>query len=115
MEFMNLEEAEVKSKGKLVLDEINEIEFRNVTFSYPRSDKKVLDNVSFKIRKGEKISIVGLNGAGKTTLIKLLCQLYHPTEGEILINGININEYEYNSYLNKLLQCFKILKCLRLV
>lgn len=110
MEFMNLEEAEVKSKGKLVLDEINEIEFRNVTFSYPRSDKKVLDNVSFKIRKGEKISIVGLNGAGKTTLIKLLCQLYHPTEGEILINGININEYEYNSYLNKLSAVFQDFK-----
>lgn len=70
------------------------IEFRNVSFSYPGSERKVLRNVSFRIDKGETVVLVGLNGAGKTTLIKLLMRLYDPTEGSILIDGVDLKAYE---------------------
>lgn len=63
------------------------IEFQNVTFTYPGAEKKVLDKLSFTIRAGERIALVGRNGAGKTTVIKLLCGLYQPDSGEILVNG----------------------------
>lgn len=80
--------------GKYELDCNNiEIELKNVSFKYPKQDELILDNVSLKINKGEKIAIVGENGAGKTTLIKLLCRLYDVTSGEILLNNINIKEY----------------------
>lgn len=68
-------------------DRINSIEFRKVSFSYPGTEKYVLKNISFCVRSGEKIAIVGKNGSGKTTLVHLLMGLYYPTEGEILING----------------------------
>lgn len=98
IEFMQLPE-EKREKGKTRFSgEVTKIEFKNVSFKYPRSDKLVLDNVSFVIEKGEKISIVGLNGAGKTTLIKLLCRLYEPISGHIYINDIDIFDYEYQSY-----------------
>lgn len=77
----------------------HEIEFRNVSFSYPNTKVKVLENVSIKIKAGERLSVVGLNGAGKTTFIKLLCRLYDTDEGEILIDGVNIREYDYDEYM----------------
>lgn len=77
----------------------HEIEFRNVAFKYPGTDKYVLHDVSITLRNGEKLSVVGLNGAGKTTFIKLLCRLYDVTEGEILLDGINIREYDYEEYM----------------
>ncbi len=77
-----------------------EFEFRNVTFHYPNNEDIILDNVSWKIKTGKKLAIVGPNGAGKTTFIKLLCRLYDPTEGEILLNGIDIKKYDYNEYIN---------------
>jgi ATP-binding cassette subfamily B protein/ATP-binding cassette subfamily C protein len=67
----------------------------------------VLRNVSFKIKGGEKISIVGLNGAGKTTLIKLLCRLYKPDSGTIRINGTDIFEYDYESYIARIAAVFQ--------
>lgn len=70
-----------------------QIEFRNVSFTYPGKEQPVLKNVSFTIRAGEAIALVGLNGAGKTTLVKLLTRLYDPDEGEILVNGCNIKQY----------------------
>ncbi len=70
------------------------IEFRNVTFRYPGSDRDVIKNVSFVINPGDTVVLVGLNGAGKTTLIKLLTRLYDPTDGEILLDGHNIKEYD---------------------
>lgn len=69
------------------------IEFRDVTFCYPGSDKKVLDGVSFRLDAGETAVLVGLNGAGKTTLIKLLTRLYDPTSGMILLDGEDIRKY----------------------
>lgn len=86
-----------------------EIEFRNVTFSYPKSRKKVVDSLSFKIKSGENVALVGKNGAGKTTIVKLLCRFYDVTSGEILINGVNIRDVDPNDwykYLGTLFQDF---------
>ncbi|MCM1104644.1 MAG: ABC transporter ATP-binding protein/permease [Clostridium sp.] len=84
------------------LSEIDTIEFHQVSFQYPTSTHLVLDQISFKIERGERIALVGLNGAGKTTIVKLLCRLYSPSEGEILINGINIACFDKEQYLSKL-------------
>lgn len=81
-----------------------DIEFRNVTFAYPNTDKKVLDNLSFKIAKNETIALVGNNGEGKSTIINLLVRLFRPDEGEILLNGININEFKEEE-LYKMFAC----------
>ena len=77
-----------------------EIEFRNVSFKYPGSNSYALKNVNLKFNIGEKLAIVGMNGSGKTTFIKLLCRLYDPTEGTILLNGIDIRKYRYDEYMN---------------
>lgn len=71
-----------------------EIEFKNVSFRYPRTEKYIFRNLNFTIHKGERLAIVGVNGAGKTTLVKLMTGLLEPTEGEIAINGIPIGEFE---------------------
>ena len=76
-----------------------EVEFRNVSFKYPGAENWSLKNVSMKFRVGERLAIVGENGSGKTTFIKLLCRLYDPQEGEILLNGIDIRKYNYRDYL----------------
>jgi ATP-binding cassette, subfamily B, bacterial len=70
------------------------IEFRNVTYCYPGRDEPVLKDVSFTIAPGETIALVGRNGAGKTTIVKLLTRLYDPDEGQILIDGVDIREYD---------------------
>lgn len=77
-----------------------EIEFRNVSFCYPGSEQYALRNVSIKFKIGQKLAVVGRNGSGKTTFIKLLCRLYDPTEGEILLNGVNIKKYDYDEYMS---------------
>lgn len=81
-----------------------DIEFKNVTFAYPNTDKKVLDNLSFKIDKNETIALVGNNGEGKSTIINLLVRLFRPDEGEILLNGVNINEFKEEE-LYKMFAC----------
>ena len=77
-----------------------EIEFRDVSFRYPGSESYALRHVNMKFRVGQRLAVVGPNGSGKTTFIKLLCRLYDPTEGEILLNGINIRKYDYAQYLS---------------
>lgn len=77
-----------------------DVEFRNVSFKYPHAEAYALKNVDFKFKIGEKLAIVGMNGSGKTTFIKLLCRLYDPTEGEILLNGVNIQKYDYDEYMS---------------
>ncbi len=105
MEFLALAP---KNTGKELPKEENwEFEFKNVSFTYPGGDKKALDNISCTLKKGERIAVVGLNGSGKTTFIKLLCRLYHPTEGEILLNGVNIEEYSFDSYISLLSVVFQ--------
>ncbi|MBE6929125.1 MAG: ABC transporter ATP-binding protein [Ruminococcaceae bacterium] len=76
-----------------------DIEFRNVSFRYPGSDTYALRHVNLTFKVGEKLAVVGMNGSGKTTFIKLLCRLYDPTEGEILLNGVDIRKYDYSEYL----------------
>jgi len=75
-----------------------EIEFRDVSFKYSNTENYVLKHVNQKIKIGTKTAIVGKNGAGKTTFIKLLCRLYEPTEGQILLNGVDIRYYDYKDY-----------------
>lgn len=91
-EFLTLDNT-LKKCGDRVINEVPEIEFKNVSFKYPNTQKYVLKDISFKIKPGEKIAFVGLNGAGKTTLTKLIMRFYEPSEGEILLNGLDIHEY----------------------
>ena len=76
------------------------IEFRDVTFTYPETDKPVLEHLNLTIRPGQKIALVGANGAGKTTLVKLLTGLYRPDSGEILLGGRNIESYSQEEYFD---------------
>ncbi|MCR5767854.1 MAG: ABC transporter ATP-binding protein/permease [Lachnospiraceae bacterium] len=99
------------TKGDVPVPEgLHEIEFRNVSFAYPGTERKVLDNVSIKINAGERLSVVGLNGAGKTTFIKLLCRLYDPDSGEILLDGRDIREYDYKQYMEQFAPVFQDFK-----
>ncbi|MBR5970104.1 MAG: ABC transporter ATP-binding protein [Lachnospiraceae bacterium] len=75
-----------------------ELEFRDVSFTYPETEEEVLSHVNLKFKVGQKMALVGRNGAGKSTIVKLLCRLYEPTEGEILLNGIDIRKYDYAEY-----------------
>ncbi|MBQ8898714.1 MAG: ABC transporter ATP-binding protein [Clostridia bacterium] len=77
-----------------------DVEFENVSFKYPGSETYALKNVSLKFRVGQKLAVVGENGSGKTTFIKLLCRLYDPTEGRILLNGVDIKKYDYDEYMS---------------
>lgn len=76
-----------------------DVEFRDVSFKYPGSEAYALRHVNMKFKVGSRLAVVGMNGSGKTTFIKLLCRLYDPTEGEILLNGINIRKYRYDDYM----------------
>lgn len=107
--FMDYPAALLKG-DKHIEKKDHEIEFRHVSFAYPKTDRKILDDISIKIRSGEHLSIVGLNGAGKTTFIKLLCRLYDPTEGEILVDGVNIKEYDYKEYMQQIAPVFQDFK-----
>lgn len=75
-----------------------EFEFKNVSFKYPKAENYALKNLSLTLKAGQRLAVVGLNGAGKSTFIKLLLRLYEPTEGEILLNGVNVREYSKTSY-----------------
>lgn len=101
----------------MINKEINEIkiEFVNVSFKYPNTEIFALKNINLTINSKEKVALVGTNGSGKTTLIKLLCKLYKPTFGEILVNGININNYsdiEYVKLITPIFQDFSIFSIL---
>ena len=90
----------IQNTGKLKITELQSLEFRNVFFKYADAKEYMLKNISFKIEKGEKIGIIGSSGSGKTTLINLLLRHIDPTEGSILINGIDIKEYDLESLRN---------------
>ena len=81
------------------MDNKYDIEFHNVSFKYPNTDKYAIKNLNLKFMVGDRIAVVGMNGSGKTTMIKLLCRLYDPTEGYITLNGIDIQKYDYEDYL----------------
>ena len=90
-------------KGTLTVEKRDDneyyVEFRDVSFRYPNTEEYALRHVNLKFKVGEKLAVVGENGSGKTTFIKLLCRLYDPTEGEILLNGVNIQKYDYDEYM----------------
>lgn len=91
-------ETNMKDVGKKVLtEEFKVIEFRNVSFKYPNTEKYVLKNINIKFEKKKSYALVGLNGSGKTTFVKLLMRLYDPQKGEVLIDGINIKEFTIKS------------------
>lgn len=100
--FREFVESKDESENKPDVDfnGIESIEFKNVSFTYPSAEKSTINNMTFKVNKGENIAIVGENGAGKTTAVKLLCGLYYPTSGEILINGKSNRDFSGNSYFN---------------
>ncbi len=107
--FMNYPEAMVKGTDN-VKQGMHRIEFRDVSFAYPGTQRKVLDRINITIEPGEKLSIVGLNGAGKTTFIKLLCRLYDPTEGSIYLDGKDIRELDLREYMEQLAPVFQDFK-----
>lgn len=96
----------------VALNDRYEFELRNVSFKYPGQEKYALRNVSMKFNAGQRLAVVGMNGSGKTTFIKLLCRLYDPTEGEILLNGINIRKYNYSEYMRLFAVVFQDFKLL---
>ncbi len=87
--------------GSKKAEKFESLELKNVSFKYPSANENALNNISFKINKGDTIAIVGINGAGKSTLVKLLLRFYDVTDGEILYNGINIKEYDIDSLRNR--------------
>lgn len=107
MEFMSLEEETAEAGRERFAGPVETLEFSHVTFTYPKAEKPVLKDVSFQIHRGEKISIVGLNGAGKSTLVKLICRMYRADSGKILINGRDIYDYDYLSYMKAIAAVFQ--------
>ena len=97
-EIMNAKDDMTYGKHELNGDQF-EVEFKNVSFRYPNAENDSLKNINIKIDNGEHLAVVGRNGSGKTTFIKLMCRLYDVSEGEILINGINIKEYTKESII----------------
>lgn len=106
VDYMQLDESGKRS-GHRAVPALESLEFKNVSFSYPKSDKLILNNVSFQIKQGEHISIVGANGAGKTTIVKLICRLFEPDSGQILWNGIPITDLNYTEYVKALSTVFQ--------
>ena len=104
LEFRFLDIPDRMYQGSLTVekrrDRQYEVEFRDVSFKYPGSENYALSHVNMKFEVGKRLAVVGMNGSGKTTFIKLLCRLYDPTEGQILLNGIDIRKYNYGEYMN---------------
>lgn len=107
-EYMDEQEAYGVDVGKA---EAYEIKFENVSFAYPGTDTPALKRISLTITPGQKLAVVGLNGAGKTTFVKLLLRLYEPTEGRILLNGVDIREYNTQSYYRLFSPVFQDMEC----
>ncbi|EOU1651678.1 ABC transporter ATP-binding protein [Clostridium perfringens] len=109
-EFLEIKSENKEKTRDIPIDSSYEIEFKNVSFKYPKTDKYIYKNLSLKIKKGQRLAIVGINGAGKTTFVKLLCRLYEPTSGEILINGVNIKDFSKEEYYKILSVVFQDIK-----
>ena len=97
-DYMRVPDTIRTSGSKKATAQTHVIEFRNVSFRYAGQSHYALKNINIQLKTGDTLSIVGENGAGKTTFIKLLTRLYDPTEGEILLDGMNIKEYDYDIY-----------------
>ena len=99
-EYLNLPKTLREGNQLIDVKGSHLIEFSNVSFMYPGSNTYALKNVNIRIPFGQKLSIVGENGAGKTTFVKLLTRMYDPTEGEILLDGVNIKKIDYDQYMS---------------
>ncbi len=109
-EFLELSEPFLFEKGKPIQAEPGasyEIKLNHVSFRYPGAETDTIHQMDLTIHAGEKLAIVGLNGAGKTTLVKLICGFYDPTEGEVLLNGVNIKTYNRRDYYNMFTAVFQ--------
>lgn len=114
-EFLDIEN-QMKNTGGIPLPSKMpyQIELENVSFTYPESDKQVLKNINLQLKPGENLALVGVNGAGKTTLVKIICGLYRPTSGRVLINGIDISEFNRDDYYKAISAVFqdpRVLPC----
>ena len=99
--FMDMDRPDGEAKPAHALTPPHSIRLEHVSYTYPESNKVVLDDISLEIKAGENLALVGVNGAGKTTLIKLVCGLLHPTAGEIYIDGINIKEFRRDEHYRR--------------
>ncbi|HEX2937746.1 MAG TPA: ABC transporter ATP-binding protein, partial [Ruminiclostridium sp.] len=97
-EFLDHQNKNNTGAGAPVPNNSFSIEFKNVSYIFSGTDKEIISDLSFKIRKGEKLAIVGLNGAGKTTIVKLICGLYRPVKGVILADGKPVDGYNIDEY-----------------
>lgn len=110
--FLDINDMEYEEGEAVDLSVAPEVTFKNVAYRYPGADKDTLSDIDFTIKAGEKVALVGKNGSGKTTLVKLLCGLYAPTKGEILINGKNINNFNKKEYFRLLSVVFQDIQLL---
>jgi ATP-binding cassette subfamily B protein len=99
-------DTEISVKEGNIKDDISKekgtVEFKNVSFKYPDADEYLLKNISFKANKGETVAFIGSTGSGKSTLINLVPRLYDATDGEVLVDGINVKDYSFETLYNKL-------------
>ena len=108
--YMDMTDVYMHGAGKEIVTEQGvpfDVIFEHVSFKYPGDEKLVLDDISFELKKGEKLALVGINGAGKTTLVKMLCGFYRPTSGRVLINGIDITELDIEKYFEQISVLFQ--------
>ena len=116
--FQFLDIPNTMDQGNLPVDpepgKTYQVEFRDVSFRYPGTDSWALRHVNMTFTVGKRLAVVGMNGSGKTTFIKLLCRLYDPTEGQILLNGKDIRQYRYEDYQKLFAVVFQDFKLLSL-
>lgn len=106
-EFLDFPQEFCHDGTKVPKADTYELELRDVSFRYEGAKENTLEHVNLKVRPGEKLAVVGLNGAGKTTLIQLMCGLYDPTEGEVLLNGQNIKQFDREEYYKQFAAVFQ--------
>lgn len=92
----------IKEGSETAGSEIGTVEFKNVTFRYPEASENELENISFKVNRGETLAVIGATGSGKTTLISLIPRFYDATKGEVLVDGINVKRYSFDALYDRL-------------
>lgn len=102
MEVLNTPLSIVDGTKQATTDRVGEVEFRNVSFKYPDAEEYVIENISFKASRGETVAFIGSTGSGKSTLINLVPRFYDATEGEVLVDGMNVKDYKQSDLNNKL-------------
>jgi ATP-binding cassette subfamily B protein len=98
LDVLEMDPLIVSGKKIILPEDFKTLEVKNVSFAYPGSDRMVMQNLSLKIERGQNFAIVGLNGAGKTTLLKIITRVYDPVKGSVLVNGVDLREYNLESW-----------------